>query len=164
MAAFDLPQLNRLPLAWRALITCFMVFLGTGDLVAQLNVLYQNELVDGQPGLSFTDLKLRYSGGYVTRSEGEPLPSRMLEMIAGEMRQYFDTDANYEVLNGWLAGGATSEAFEAGDEPTPHDVIFSDCMRCHAADSKEEPGPESPFGPDLFEVNYEMVSKFTLAA
>jgi hypothetical protein len=87
----------------------------------------------------------------------------MLEMIAGEMRQYFDTESNYDVLNGWLAAGATAEAFEAGDEPTPHDVIFSDCMRCHARDSKEDPGPESPFGADLFSVEFEMVSEFTLA-
>ena len=163
MAAFDLPKLNRLPTAWRALITCFMIFLGAGYFVAQLNVLYQNEMTDGEPGLSFLDLKLRYHGGMVQRTEGKALPSRMLEMIGSAMRQYFDEDAHYEVLSSWLAGGATEEGFTTGEEPTPFDVIFSDCMRCHAADSNEDPGAESPFGPDLFSVEYEAVSKFTLA-
>ena len=36
-------------------------------------------------------------------------------------------------------------------------------MRCHAADSGEEIGTHSPFGPDLFTVEYDRVAELALA-
>jgi hypothetical protein len=144
------------------LLICFVVFLGAGYVVAQLNVLAQNQMIDGEPGLSFADLKLKYHGGWIEREPGKAAPSRMLEMIRGAMREYFQTDEHYEVLVRWLESGAGRVQFEAGPAPTPHDVLFT-CLDCHSPESGEAIGRESPFGPDLFSVEYDMVSKFTLA-
>ncbi len=157
-----IPPLHRLPAAWRGLLICFVVFLGAGYVVAQLNVLAQNQMIDGEPGLSFEDLKLKYHGGWIERQEGKAAPSRMLEMINGAMREYLQSDEHYEVLVRWLESGAGRMAFEAG-APTPRDVLFT-CLDCHSAESDDEIGREAPFGPDLFTVDYDMVSKFTLAA
>lgn len=163
MSAREIPKLHELPLAWKGLITCFLLLLGSGYFVAQLNVLARNQYVDGKPGLGFRDLLLKYHGGRVTAEPGEALPSRMLEMIQGSMRQYFQNDHENAVLLGWLRNGATREAFTAGDEPTPSDVMLT-CLRCHAADSGEDIAKDSPFGPDMFDLDFDLVARHTLSA
>jgi len=160
---FRLPPLHSLPVAWRALLTVVVIFIGAGYFAALVNVLAQNELVDGQPGLSAADLILKYAGKQVPVVAGKAPPSRMLEMIRTAMREYFDSDDDFRVLERWLTAGASREAFTSGPEPTPHDVVLTTCLRCHAADSRKEIGRKSPFGPDQFTVDYEWVSKFTLA-
>ncbi|RMF70802.1 MAG: hypothetical protein D6744_18895, partial [Planctomycetota bacterium] len=163
-AELRLPPPHALPTAWRVLLTVVVVFIGCGYVAALVNIVAQNELTDGQPGLSAQDLLLKYSGAFVEVRAGEPPPSRMLEMVRTQMREYISSDAEYEALVTWLAGGAKREAFTAGPEPTPHDVILANCLRCHAQDGGEEIAQTAPFGPDLFEVDFEMVSEFTLTA
>ena len=156
--------MNAVPLAWRVLLTTVVVFIAGGYVAALVNIVGQNELTDGQPGLSTRDLLLRYSGANVDVTAGEAPPSRMLEMVSTAMRGYVSSDAEFEVLVGWLRHGATRAAFTAGPEPTPHDVILANCLRCHAVDGGEEIAATAPFGPDLFEVNFQQVSEFTLTA
>lgn len=163
MAGPDLPRPDQVSPAWRWVLTVFLLFLGGGWVVAQVNIWAQNELADGRAGLSWRDLMLRYHGDWVSMAAGEAAPSRMLEMIRGAMRQYFSSDDDYEVLLGWLKDGASREAFESGAEPTPHDVLFK-CLRCHSGDSREPIGAKAPFGPDRFTVEYARVARFALPA
>lgn len=156
-------HLARLPLPWRGLLTCVLIFLGAGYFAAQINVLAQNELTDGEPGLSARDLILKYHGGEVEVRAGEAAPSRMLEMIQTAMRQYFTEDAHFTVLHDWLKAGAPRDRFSSGADLTPELVLALDCMRCHAADSGKEIGTLSPFGPDLFTVEYDRVAELALA-
>lgn len=162
-APLKLPALHELPLAWRALLTGVALFLGAGYFSALVNVYAQDELTDGRPGLSAQDLLLKYSGGYVDVVPGEAPPSRMLEMIQGEMRQYFSSDEHYESMLAWLRGGARREEFSGDDDLTPEIVLISDCLRCHAADGGEEIGRKSPLGADLFTPDYELVAALSLA-
>lgn len=163
MAGPELPRPDELSPPWRATLTMFLLFLGAGYLVAQVNIWGQHELADGRPGLSWRDLVLHYRGDWADLRHGQAAPSRMLEMIQGAMRQYFNSDDDFQSLFGWLKRGAPREAFVEGPDPTPHDVIFK-CLRCHAADSRESIGRKAPFGPDRFTVEYDQVARFTLSA
>jgi hypothetical protein len=156
-------QPSELSPPWRWLITCVLVFLLGGYFAALVNVVGQNELTDGQPGLGPRDLLLKYHGGWVELKAGEAAPSRMLEMIQTAMRQYFDSDDDFNVLLGWLKSGAGEEQFAAGPEPTPLDVVLTTCLRCHAAEGAEEIGTKSPLGMDQYTPDFEMISEFTLA-
>jgi len=162
IAAFP-RSLGELPLAWRTLLTCVVVFIGAGYFAALVNIVGQTELTDGKPGMSTQDLILKYAGADVELVAGQPPPSRMLEMIGTAMRQYFSDDENYNTLHDWLSGGAAEAAFSAGEDTAPQDVFIMDCLRCHAADGGEEIGTKSPFGPDLFTPDFKMISEFTLA-
>lgn len=158
-----LPAMRNLPLAWKIVLTVVLLFLAAGYVAALANIYAQNELVDGRPGLSPRDLVLKYAGGDVEVKAGQAAPSRMLEMIQGAMRQYFSDDASYRVLHEWLKSGAGEQAFRtARDDLSPEDVFIADCLRCHAADSGEEIGTKSPFGPDQFTPDYKLISKFAL--
>lgn len=158
-----LPAMQNLPLAWKIVLSVVLVFLAAGYVAALANIYAQNERVDGKPGLSPRDLILKYAGGDVEVEAGRAAPSRMLEMIQGAMRQYFSDDASYRVLHEWLEAGAGEEAFrEASDDLSPEDVFIADCLRCHAADSGEEIGMKSPFGPDQFTPDYRLIAKFAL--
>ena len=157
------PGLSDLPLAWKIVLTVVLLFLAAGYVAALANIYAQNERVDGQPGLSPRDLILKYAGGDVRLEQGQAAPSRMLEMIQGAMRQYFSDDASYRVLYEWLKAGASEEAFtRTRDDLSPQDVIIADCLRCHAADSGEQVGTKSPFGPDQFTPDYKQIAKFAL--
>lgn len=155
-----IPALSKLPIWWRALITCALLFLGGGYFAAQLNILAQNELADGVPGLSADDLRIRYSGMFVKGSTDEPPPSRMLEMIRGDMRENFTDDASFDVMLNWLRKGASEADFASGPAPTPADVLVEDCLRCHAAEGGKKIGQKSPLGRDTKTASYQMVSKF----
>lgn len=162
----QLPRLHQLPSPWRWLLTIVVIFLGAGYLAAVVNVYAQNELTDGEPGLGPRDLLLKFAGGTVEVKAGEAPPSRMLEMIAGSMRQYFSADAHYDVLAGWLADGASAAGFTKADpanaDMSPELVIMTDCLGCHGQDSGEQIANSAPFGPDSFTPDFEMVSKFTV--
>jgi hypothetical protein len=157
------PELHAMSAPWRVLLTVGVLFIAAGYGAATLNVLAQNELTDGKPGLTLQDVLLKYSGGYVERAAGEAAPSRMLEMIQGSMRQYFSDDASFEVVLNWLKAGAAREGF-GGSGNTPESVLLTDCLRCHAGDSGADIAATAPFGPNLFTVDYDAVSRFTLAA
>lgn len=66
-------------------------------------------------------------------------------------------------IEAWLAHGAPEAQFkheglvQPGD-PSPMDVLSAQCLDCHNAETGER--AESPFGPDLFSIEYEMVFKF----
>ncbi|GMU24158.1 MAG: hypothetical protein AMXMBFR13_42350 [Phycisphaerae bacterium] len=160
-------RLRQLPVSARLVLTCFLAMVGVGYLMAIANIYYSHRAADGDPQrMTFDDLKAVYSGVSVEVKEGRPRPSRMQEMIDGKMREFLKTQAEYEILSNWLAGGATQEAFTAvadGANKSPHDVISERCLRCHNVEGEkgEEEAQKAPFGPDIFAVDFDSVSKFT---
>lgn len=145
-------HIRGLPLAWRILASVVVTLIGLGYVSALVNIIGQNELVDGKPGLTIDDLRLKYAGAMITREAGTAPPSRMLEMIQGSMRQYFSDATEFDVLYGWLQDGATAEALTAGEEPTPADVLLVSCLGCHSDDGGHEIADTASFGPSQFEL------------
>ncbi len=157
-------QLCRLPVSLRITLTAFLAMLGVGYLFAVANVFAMHSGADGKPGLSLDDLRAAYSGLTVTRDSGSVVPSRMLQMIEGSMRQYLADDEDYAALHGWLAAGDGEAGLDAKrDGRTPRRVITLNCLRCHAVDSGKRIGTIAPFGPDQLTVDYAMIAKFTTA-
>ncbi|MBL9121613.1 MAG: HAMP domain-containing protein [Phycisphaerae bacterium] len=155
-----LPRPQELDGAWRALLLSFLVVLGLGYGFAALNVYAQNELADGRPGLDQRDLRAKFAGGPRADPEG-PKPSRLQEMARGVMRPNFASDAEFAIVDHWLSSGATKEAFDSGDAPTPKAVLETNCLPCHATNSGEAIGSVSPFGRTTASADFELVSKFT---
>lgn len=143
------------------MLTAFLAIIGTGYLVAVANIFQRHALADGAPGLSLDDLRAVYSGLHISTSKRTEIPSRMLTMIRGEMRQYFSSDENFTILETWLKEGAKLDALERGPpRKTPQRVIIGDCLRCHAKSTGTAISKEAPFGADEFDVDYALVSRF----
>lgn len=156
--------LCRLPTSLRITLTAFLAMLGVGYLFAIANIFVSHSGADGKPGLSLDDLRAAYSGVSIARDAGAVVPSKMLQMIEGSMRQYLSDDEDYAALLGWLAAGAGEAGLdEKRDGRIPRRVITLNCLRCHAADSGKRIGTIAPFGPDQLTVEYAMISKFTAA-
>ncbi len=172
---------SQLPLAWRALASVFVVVIALGYVAALVNLFAQNELVDGQPGMSANDLILKYHGGYIDVDPDDPPPPRMLEMIDGKMRKNFETEADYQIVRQWILDGADETAFrtapdlaEERSDPavenpaptpespnlTPEDIVIRDCLICHAADSGETIAETSDFGPNDETVGFARLARF----
>lgn len=148
-----------LPLGVRVMLTAFLGIIGTGYLVAVLNIFHSHEMADGVKGMSLDDIRAVYSGLTVTRDR--PAPSRMLTMIQTAMQEYIPSDGDYEVLETWLKDGGREETFKAGEaKKTPRRVIIRNCLRCHATSTDTEISKRAPFGPDELEVDFAAISKF----
>ncbi len=157
--------LPTLPVGVRVMLTAFLAIIGIGYLVAVLNIFYSHQHADGQPGVTLDDLRATYSGIEVRAGASEAVPSRMLTMLRGPMRQYASSEQHFEVLEGWLKAGASEAAMEEGEgRTTPRRVLLLDCMRCHAQSTGSEIARQSPFGPDDFTLDYTMLGRYLTAA
>lgn len=149
------------PAGVRLMLTAFLVIIGVGYLFAVANIYLQYEMVDGKPGMSMNDLRAAYSGLTVRRSKDAEIPSRMLTMLRTSMRQYVDDDRDFNVLESWLTKGGTKAGLaEGGTKRTPERAIILNCLRCHAKSADTDISKKSPFGPDEFTVDYEMIRPF----
>lgn len=158
-------QLCRLPTPLRITLTAFLAMIGVGYLFALGNIYASHSRADGKPGLTLDDLRAVYSGVTVSRDSLAVVPSRMLRMIEGAMREYVSDAEDFAVLRDWLAAGDGEKGLdEQHNGRSPRRVITLNCLRCHAADSGERIGTKAPFGPDQLTVDYAMISKFTTAA
>lgn len=156
--------LSTLPTSARLMITAFLAIIGSGYLLAVANVFYSHQMADGKPGVTLDDIRAVYAGMDVSAA-AEEVPSRMLTMIRGEMRQYFSSDANFSVLEEWLkSGGKEASLTEGKTRVNPQRVLLIDCMRCHAQGTGTQISNEAPFGPDEFNVDYAMISRFVTAS
>lgn len=149
------------PAPVRVALTAFLALIGTGYLVSLGHIVASHAHADGRPGLSLDDLRAAYAGLSVDRATLRVVPSRMLQMLDGSMRQYVDDDAEFAVLRDWLAGGADEAGLSrASGGTTPARVLTLSCLRCHAAEGGEEIGRRSPFGPDPLTVDYAALRPF----
>lgn len=162
-------KLAGLPKPLKIVLTLFLLLVGAGYLSAIGNLYHQHALADGVAGLTLDDLRATFHGMGVEPPPGdEQVPrSRMMEMIepGGKMRKHLMKGGEEAVraLEAWLKRGASRDAFAAGSvvadgDPSAKRVIENNCLRCHNAEEGER--EESPFGPDLFEVEYEMVYEY----
>jgi len=156
--------LPTLPTGARIMLTAFLAIIGSGYLVAVANIYSRHQLADGKEGVSLDDLRAVYSGTTVAVDARE-LPSRMLTMIRGEMRQYFSSDASFSVLETWLKEGGSEAGLTKGEgKAAPKRVLLVDCMRCHAQSTETRISKEAPFGPDEFTIDYGLISRFVSAS
>lgn len=154
-----------LPAGPRLMLTAFLALIGFGYLIAVANIFSHHANADGNDGLSIDDLRVVYSGMDVPAGAGAEVPSRMLTMLRGEMRQYASSEAHFTVLEGWLAKGAPEAGLEQGEgKITPRRVLILDCMRCHALSTGTEIAKQAPFGPDEFTPDSAMLVRFTAPA
>lgn len=152
--------LGAIPPGARVMLTAFLLIIGTGYCVAVANIYHSHQMADGKEGMTIDDVRAVYGGLKV--AEGETVPSRMLTMIAGAMRQYIDSDEDFTILVDWLKAGGTEAGLDEGSK-TPRRVLTLTCLRCHAQSAETEISRKSPFGPDDFDVDYTMLSSFTSA-
>ena len=151
--------LSEVPAGVRIMLTAFLAIMGAGYLVAVANIYHSHGMADGKEGLSIADVRAVYSGLQVAANEA--IPSRMLTMIHGSMREYIDTDEDYAILEKWLTSGGSEQGLDEGEaRKTPRRALMRNCLRCHAESTGTAISKEAPFGPDDFDVDYGMISKF----
>ncbi|HYG75666.1 MAG TPA: phage holin family protein [Planctomycetota bacterium] len=138
-------QLHKLDLAWKLLITMFLIVLSSGFAVAELYLLHTTEMVDGEKGMSLDDITLQFYGS--------PVPT-MITKVNGTMKKYFaetgeekdltDEDkADIQKVVEWVEKGAKEEEYEFTDpeenkkKSGPIGKIFNNhgCYDCHSAEA-----------------------------
>lgn len=161
-------RLRQLPVSARFALSCFLAMIGAGYILALANIYYSHRAADGDASaLTLNDVRAVYSGLTVEVKGGQPVPSRMLEMVDTQMRDFLKTEADYQTLRNWLASGAKQETFTtvaAGSENSPESILTASCVRCHTPDGErgEEEAHRSPFAADIFSsADFAMVSKYT---
>jgi len=150
------------PLAVRVMLTAFLAIIGTGYLVALANLYEKHQLADGKEGLTVDDIRAVYAGLTIKVTEETVLPSRMLTQVRTSMRQYIETDAQFETLEAWLKDGGSEEGLDQkhANGKTPRRVLIKQCMRCHAVSTGTDIAREAPFGPDEFSPEYEAMKPY----
>lgn len=114
------PRLRELRGAARALAVLFLLTMGAGFVVAQVNVRLQHAGLDGQPGLSLDDVVAAFHG----RAGSTVLTSKIGP--GGSMERYIPRPEDRDVLEAWVEAGADESEFEA-----PAAVLERLCVRCH---------------------------------
>lgn len=154
--------LARLPIGMKVMLTAMMIILGFGYLIAAANIFTSHRLADGREGLSLDDVRAVYSGIHRPRESGEEVPSTMLHMLRGAMRQYVGSEADFDLLEGWLANGGSEAGLDEGKDKssTPRRAILRNCLECHAADVGSSVSSYASFGPDAFTVEYKRLKQF----
>lgn len=155
--------LARLPVGLRLMTGTFVGIIGLGYLAAIANVYYSHRLADGAEGLGLGDIRAVYGGMRAADAKAAgAATSRMLTMVRGAMRQYFDSDEDYAILEKWLVAGADPAGLDAGDgRQTPRRVLIRNCLRCHAVSTGSEIARKAPFGKDEFDADAAMLARFT---
>jgi len=142
------------------MLTAFLALIGCGYLIAVANIHQRHALADGAAGLSMKDLRAVYSGLSLSAEVRSEIPSRMLTMVRGEMRQYLSSDENFAILESWLKEGGRQEDLDKGPpRKTPRRVLIRDCLRCHARSTGTQISRDSPFGADEFDVDYALLAR-----
>jgi hypothetical protein len=114
-------RLAQLPKSGRAVIACAVVLLGTGYLVALLNLYLSYAMADGSPALTQQDVKLHL--------HGDRQRAVLAGVIApgGKMEQYLRDARDRDQILSWIQEGAT----EAGFAPV-QTILNRDCIKCHS--------------------------------
>jgi hypothetical protein len=111
-----------IPLTSKLALTVLLVVAGVGYLLGFLNIYLTYSPVDQKPGLSLEDISRSFYG---TRGG-----TKLEKSIDGSMRQYLASDAEYQTVKDWLAGGASEGGFQ---QVQP--IIEASCSTCHSAEA-----------------------------
>jgi cytochrome c5 len=111
-----------IPLASKLALTVLLVVAGAGYLLGFLNIYLTYSPVDQKPGMSLEDISMSFYG-----ARGG---TKLEKSIDGSMRQYLASDAEYQAVKDWLAGGATEMGF-AQIKP----IFDASCSSCHSTEA-----------------------------
>jgi hypothetical protein len=104
-------------------ISAFVILCGIGYLFGFFNILIAYSPVDEEPGLSMRDIQISFWGA----REKTTLEAS----IDGSMKDYFQSEAEYQATKDWIASGATEEGFA---EIKP--IFDVSCSTCHSAEAQ----------------------------
>jgi hypothetical protein len=113
----------------RTFYTLILIVLAAGYLAANLTLYLSHRDVDGQPGLTVSDV--------VTRFHGNPRLTRLTQMINGPMRKNLESEEQKRAIEEWVWSGAD----EAGYEEVVRPILQKQCVRCHDMFGKAEFAP-----------------------
>jgi hypothetical protein len=106
----------------KLLYTCFIGLLSVGYVFAMLMIFITVAPVDGEPGLSATDIGIKY--------HGDRSGTRLEQALTGSMKQN-RTAAEFETILSWIRDGGSEARYAAEIRP-----IFAErCVQCHNPDS-----------------------------
>ncbi len=120
MPDWDSFRLARLPFALKLALSCFLVTVGTGYLVAGVNLYLTYHLTDGEPGLGIGDLRRAFYGN----RENTKLASKI---DGGSMAQFLPRAGDREKILSWIQDGAAEDGYHATVKP----ILAQNCVRCH---------------------------------
>lgn len=120
MPEWESIRLGKLPLAFRLALSCFLLTLGLGYLVAAVNLYLTYHLTDGEPGLSVADLRRAFYGN----RENTKLASKI---DGGSMAQFLPREGDREKILSWIQDGASEDGYNRTVKP----ILQQNCVRCH---------------------------------
>jgi hypothetical protein len=106
------PRLSGLTLPAKLLVTLFLLIVGPGYLFGTLNIMFQHQDADLEPGLGVDDLRRTFHGmeKQVTPDAEITVDSTMLQQVrpGGDMRKYLEKGGEPAIrgLVTWLEDGA----------------------------------------------------------
>ncbi|MBN1411590.1 MAG: hypothetical protein JW969_12150 [Spirochaetales bacterium] len=115
--------LKRIPLSSKLGLTAFLLIAGIGYLFGFLNIYLTYSPVDRQPGLSLEDISLSFYGARET--------TKLEKAIDGTMKDYFESDNDYNAVKEWIQSGADGSTFELVQK-----IFDSSCTTCHSKESE----------------------------
>jgi hypothetical protein len=116
-------SLSAAPLSSKIALTLVLAVAGIGYLLGFANIYLTYSPTDEKPGMSIEDIRIAFYGAREkTVLEGA---------IDGSMKEYFNSDADYQATKEWLAAGATEDGF-ARIKP----IFDASCSTCHSADAE----------------------------
>ena len=167
-------RLVSMSLPARLTVTLFLMLVGSGYLVAVVNIYAHHHNADLDPKMSIDDIRRVYHGltKSVTSEARSNQPSRMLKAVSpgGKMRKRLEAGGPEAVraLMGWLEQGAKeadfarAELFLPGD-PSAREVIARNCAKCHNATDGEE--ADKPWAKDKQSLpQFALVAKYAQPA
>jgi len=113
-------RLSDLPLPFRLVISLTIIVLGTGYLIALVNLYLTYHLTDGQPGLTPSDLRRAFYGN----RDNTKLAAKI---HGGSMEQFLPRRGEKEIILSWIQDGATREGYEKN----VRQILQVNCVRCH---------------------------------
>lgn len=100
----------------------FILLLGVGYLFATVLLYSSVAKLDGRPGISAEDIRIKYYGNRTG--------SRLENALNTVMKEYHSKE-EHETLVSWIHAGATKEGFESRIKP----IVTNSCVKCHSPES-----------------------------
>ena len=126
-------RLNRLPAAGKVAITWFLVLIGFGYLASVGHLYFSYADVDGKPGVTAEDLKLKLYG----KRDKSMLESKV---VGGSMAPYLADESDRTKVLAWIHSGAAESGYH-GVRP----ILEKNCVRCHSSDGAASFRPLTTF-------------------